>query len=587
MKFALIGNCQYQALVDPHANVRWLCWPRFDSSFVFGSLLDEERGGEFSIQPADGDFSSEQHYLRHTNIVQTTFQSGDAEFEVTDFAPRFLQYERSFKPTMLVRRVRPLRGNPFVRIRCRPTYHYGETVPATYVASNHIGWLLPDAQLRLTTNAPLTYLQEERPFALDRDIYLVLTWGQPLEAPLVETAEAFYARTKRYWHTWVKHASIPAHYQEEVIRSALTLKLHQFEDTGAITAATTTSIPEYPGSGRTWDYRFCWPRDTFFTVSALRRLGHYEEMERFVTYLVNLAQSPHPLQPVYAIDGETNLTERTLDHLAGYLGDGPVRAGNQAYVQAQHDIYGELIAAMAPLFLDVRFRDHVGPWATGLLEDLLTEIDDKLEKPDAGLWEKRDEPVLHTFSVLMHWAGANAACKVGQGLGDGELARRGRALAARARAIIDQSCWREQQGFFADSPQSSHADASLLLMVNAGFLQPGDPRALRHVEELARQLGASEHLLYRYRHDDGIGETHATFTVCGLWYAEALARLGAIDKAERVFEGLLEHANHVGLLSEDIDPTTGEMWGNFPQTYSHVGIINTAFALSPPSSTIL
>ncbi len=589
MDLALIGNCAYQALLDTSARVRWLCWPRFDSSFVFGSLVDDDRGGEFSILPGtDHGYHSEQAYLPLTNIVRTRIESGVDAYEIVDFAPRFLQYERSFKPTMLVRRVRRLAGTPSVRVVCRPVYDYGRLEPSSYVASNHMDWLIPGARLRLTTNAPLTYVADGRAFALEEDLYFVLTWGEPLEAPLIETAESFLARTTRYWRTWVKHARIPERYQEEVLRSALALKLHQFEDTGAITAAATTSLPEFPRSGRNWDYRFCWLRDSCFTLGALRRLGHFEEMERFMTYLHNIAEaSPNHLQPVYGISGEATLTEIELEHLAGYDGDGPVRAGNAAFAQVQHDVYGEMIAAIYPLFTDIRFGSSTGERSTALMHSLLDSVERTLEAPDAGLWEKRADPKLHTFTLLMHWVGAGAAERVGRYLNDGALARQAAGLATRASVMIEEQTWRQDLGYYADSPTSSDADASLLMLVNLGFLSPDHPRAATHVKSLARMLGPAEHLLHRYVHDDGIGETHATFTVCGFWYAEALARLGHMDDAERVFAALLGHANHVGLFSEDIDPATGAQWGNFPQTYSHVGLINSAFLLAPPKGPVL
>jgi GH15 family glucan-1,4-alpha-glucosidase len=419
-------------------------------------------------------------------------------------------------------------------------------------------------------------------------VYLVLTWGKPLEAPLAETCESFLAQTRRYWTTWVKHASLPERFQEPVIRSALTLKLHQFEDTGAITAATTTSIPEHPGSGRTWDYRYCWLRDSCFTLGALRRLGHFEEMERFITYLHSIGESAGDrLQPVYGINGQNVLTESVLDHLRGYRGEGPVRVGNHAYAQTQHDVYGEMIAALAPLFLDVRFRDHADSRSIKLLHTLLRAIETHIEAPDAGLWEKRHDHRLHTFSLLMHWLGASTASRVGARCGDSTLAEQGHMLAERARAIIEKRTWRPELGCYSDVTEGDTVDASLMLMVNLGYVPPGHPHAESHVLHLASQLSANDHLLHRYRHHDGIGDTHATFTMCGLWHAEALARLGRVREAEQVFTSILGYANHVGLLSEDIDPATGEQWGNFPQTYSHVGLINAAFAISPMSGPIL
>jgi GH15 family glucan-1,4-alpha-glucosidase len=579
MDLALIGNCSFQALIDTRARVRWLCWPRFDSSFVFGSLLDEERGGAFEIVPATEVLESEQEYLPNTNVLRTRFHCDDGVFDVIDFAPRFIQYERSFKPTMLVRIIRPVEGKPRVAVRCEPVYRYGDLVPRSHIASNHIQWEVPEASLRLTTDVARAYIDESRPFVLEETAYVVLTWGEPLEAPLAETCESFLGRTRRYWEKWVKHCALPTRFQSRVIRSALTLKLHQFEDTGAITAATTTSIPEYPGSGRTWDYRYCWLRDAYFTLMAMRRLNHFEEMEGFVRYLANLAATSDRLQPVYGISGESELTERIHERLAGYDGEGPVRIGNAAYEQVQNDVYGEMLAAIAPLFLDLRFVGQ-RTYGSDLVDDLLSRIEETMELPDAGLWEIRDEPKVHTFSLLMHWFGARVGMHVGQAIHDEALVDKAKALEKRARALLDGECYRAEDGYFADATTTDNADAALLMMINLGFLGKDDPRASSHLQVLAERLRIEGSLFHRYVHHDGIGDTHATFTVCSFWYAEALARMGRYDEAEKSLAELCELANHVGLFSEDIDPATRGQLGNFPQTYSHVGLINAAFAVS-------
>jgi len=582
VKLALIGNCSYQALIDDHATVRWLCWPRFDQSFVFGSLVDEEKGGELSTRPVDDEgWEVAQGYVGLTNILRTTFRRGPDAFEVIDFAPRFRQYDRYYKPTMLVRIVRPLAGVPRLRVRCNPVYDYGRTVPTRHIASNHIQWHVPQG-LRLTTTIPQSYIAEERPFLLDEEHFMVLTWGEPLQASLPQTCRTFLDRTERYWTRWVKRTALPGCYEEQVIRSALVLKLHQFEETGAITAASTTSLPEYWGSARNWDYRYCWLRDAFFTLNAMRRLNHFEETEGFVGYLANIARNaPGQLQPVYGITGQAELNEEILEHLAGYRGERPVRIGNAAYGQVQHDVYGEMMAVLAPLFLDLRLASGRHRVHLELVGDLLTRIERHLESPDAGLWEIRDEPKLHTFSLLMHWLGAATAARIGRSVADEPLTERGEKIMRRARSIILDRCWRAEEGYFADAATTDHADAALMMMVNLGFLSPDDPKARSHVDNLADRLRAAPGLLHRYVHHDGIGETHAAFTVCGFWHAEALARLGLPDAAREVVDALLQHQNHVGLFSEDIDPKTGEQLGNFPQTYSHVGLINTAFALEP------
>ncbi len=590
MNHALVGNCSYQALIDDRGCVNWLCWPRFDSSFVFGSLLDSKLGGAFSVQPREAEFESAQAYIPNTNILRTEFKAESGSFELVDFAPRYKQFERSFKPNMLVRRLRPLAGRPSVRVCCRPVYDYGERQLESYVGSNHVQWQVPGGPIRLTTNIPLAYLLDERPFLLEHEAYLALTWGNPLEAALEESCETFLARTKRYWETWVKHTNLPGIFQREVIRAALALKLHQFEDTGAITAASTTSIPEHDGSGRNWDYRFCWLRDTYFTLHAMRRLGHFEEMEQFVSFAQNLAEGVDNLQPVYSISGASRLSERTLDHLAGYKDNNkPVRCGNAAYLQIQNDVYGEIIAAMSPQFLDVRFaaRNHLH--AVGLVHRLLERINTTMELPDAGIWEYRAEPAVHTFPLLFHWAGASLAARIAQAISDPTLEAKASGLAERAHKIIEAQCYRPALGFYAEStdPANCNADASLFMMVNLGYLKPSDPRAERHVRELYKRLSVDRYLMRRYTHFDGIGETQSTFTVCGFWAAEALARLGYPEEAIEACEQLIGHSNHVGLFSEDIDPKTGEQWGNFPQTYSHVGLINAAFAIRQSSLDLL
>lgn len=588
MKLALIGNCAYQALIDHEARVQWLCWPRFDSSFVFGSLLDKKRGGEFSILPADKNYEIHQDYLPNTNILRTEFITEFGSFEVTDFAPRFRQYERSFKPTMLMRRVRRISGDPRIRVRVSPVYDYGREIPESYMASNHIHWnVRGGSPLRLTTNVPLSYITESRPFLIERDTYLTLTWGSPMEAPLEETCESFLARTRAYWERWVKHTSMPGVFQKEVIRSALALKLHQFEDSGAITAASTTSLPEEDGGGRNWDYRFCWLRDSYFTLRAMRRLGQFEEMEGFVSFLKNIAEaSPDRLQPVYGISGEGELHEVTLTHLKGYKGNQPVRAGNLAYKQIQNDVYGEMIGAMAPLVLDIRFGGEASRHTDRLVRRLLQRISDTLEDPDAGIWEYRGSTNVHTFSLLMHWTGAVIAERIGERIGDTEMAKQASALAVRARNLIEEKCYDHERGFYVDSTTTKNADAALFMMINLGYLDPSDPRAESHLRKLKGELAVTDSLMHRYKHQDDFGHSQSTFTVCGFWYAEALARIGRREEAEETCARIAEYANHVGLFSEDLDPNTGEQWGNFPQTYSHVGLINTAFAISPQPEEI-
>jgi len=576
----IIGNCAYSALVRD-GSVEWMCWPRPDSSFVFGPLLDREKGGVFSIEGVDADTVT-QEYVENTNVLRTVFSGPRGEFELYDFAPRFLLYDRYYKPPMLVRVIRPISGEPRAVVRCRLVYDYGRLRPTAWAASNHVEYRDLPAPVRLTTNVPLAYIEDERPFLLERDRHLVLTWGQPLEAGLEDTAERFLERTLDYWNRWVKGTRVPRDYQGEVIRSALALKLHQYEDTGALLAATTTSLPEYPGSGRNWDYRYCWLRDAYFTLNALERLGHSEEMERFLEYLRNLAEEEQGvLRPAYRINGSADAPEQELDWLDGFKGEKPVRAGNQAFEHVQNDVYGEMVLAVSRLFLDIRFVGSVPPkTALATVAGLLRQIEAKLEEPDAGPWEFRERWRLHGFTVLMHWAGARRAVEVGEALGDESLVAKARDLEERAFQILSTQLWNDGVGAITQVAGEPQLDAANLLAVHLGFFEEDDPRAASHVDAIRAALSVNGGLLRRYSTRDDFGEMEAAFTVCSFWLVEALCIIGRVEEARELFERLLSLHNGLGLYSEDILPETLEQSGNFPQTYSHVGLINAAFRLS-------
>ena len=576
----IIGNCSTIALVSS-GSIEWLCWPRPDSSFVFGPLLDREQGGAFTV---DGiEVASVTHdYVENTNVLRTVFSGSAGSFELIDFAPRFLLYDRTYKPSMVMRILRPLAGDPRAVVRCRPVYDYGRLTASAWRSSNHIEYTGLPTPLRLTTNVPLTYVEDERPFLLDRDYHLALTFGEPLEAGLEETAERFLERTVEHWREWVKRTRVPRDYQREVIRSALVLKLHQYEDTGALLAATTTSLPEHPGSGRTWDYRYCWLRDSYFSLNAFERLGHAGEMERFLVFLRNLAeQREGELLPLYTIAGADDAEERILPHLAGYRGEQPVRIGNQAFHHPQNDVYGEMILAISRLVLDARFTGSIAtPRAVELVGELLGQIEARIDEPDAGPWELRGVRRLHSFTVLMHWAGGRRAAEIGDLLGEQDLVERGTAVAQRAAALLEGPCWSDALGAITQSAGEPALDAALLQSIHLGFLRPDDPRAESHVLATQRELALDGGLIQRYSVSDDFGLPKAAFTVCSFWLVEALAVIGRRQEAVELFETLLRLANDLGLYSEDILPGSLEQSGNFPQTYSHVGLINAAFRLS-------
>ena len=575
----VVGNCAFLALVGTDTAVRWLCWPRFDSSFVFGPLLDEQKGGEYSVRPVSTDFTSEQRYLPNTNVLSTTITTAEGSYRVTDFAPRFLQYERYYKPLMLVRKVEPLSGTPRVRVACRPVGNYGELELQRRRSSNHIAFLGLEEEIRLTTNIPLTYVLDEEDFVLNEPKYLVLTYGAPLEAPLESTAERFLSSTLAYWRQWVKSTSIGDFQQAAVIRSALALKIHQYEDTGAIIAASTTSLPEAPGSTRNWDYRFCWMRDTYYTLTAFNNIGHFEEIERYFQYITNIfTKGQDKFQPLYGIGGQTKLTEQELP-LAGYLGNQPVRIGNDAYTHIQNDVYGQVLVALLPLYVDCRFRDPERAAPLALVEECLRLIEATMDQPDAGLWEFRHIAQKHCYTYLFHWAGSHAARQVARQHGNTQLEALATRLLGEAQAHIE-ACFDPKRGVYTSAIDSKYLDASAIQLITMGYLDPASDKARHHLAELEKELKTPEGLFYRYRHPDDFGTPETTFLICSFWYVEALACVGRLDEAIAEFEHLIGYANHLGLLSEDVDAKTGSQWGNFPQAYSHVGLVNAAYRIA-------
>ncbi len=570
----VVGNCSYLAYIDLRADVKWMCMPRFDSSFLFGSLLDEDNGGHFWVRPSNEDFRVRQYYITNTNVLCSEFTCRDGRFVVKDFAPRIRIYERQFRPLMLVRKIELLEGEPAISVSCQPRGGYGKVIPEAVVGSNHIRFLNLEQQVRLTTDVPLTYILKEKSFVLDQDRYLVLTYGEPLEAPLKETAEEFLRKTTEDWQSWVKSCYLPDIYQEEIIRSALILKLHQYEDTGGIIASGSTSLPEFHDSTRNWDYRYCWFRDTHYTLRAFNQIGHFEELEKYFDFLYNiLHHATDSLQPLYSIAGEKKLYEETLD-LPGYLGNQPVRIGNKAYIQSQHDVYGQLLVSLLPLYTDKRLifgrknsYHKIVPW-------LLDQIERTLSMPDSGLWEFRKEVQVHTYTLLFHWAGAKAALKIAARFGDAAMMNKARQLSTEAAELIERA-YDPSRKLYTQAIGSVNLDASTLTMITMDYMDHRSEKARDHIAALERELLTDKGLFYRYKHYDDFGFPESTFLVCAFWYVDALACVGRIDDAIRHLDQLLTFGNHLGIFSEDATPD-GSQWGNFPQTYSHVGLINAA-----------
>lgn len=583
LNLAAIGNGTISALVDPNGRLAWCCWPRIDGDPIFSSMLGgtEPEAGFFDVL-LDGQVKATRRYQRNTAIIETILENADgAKLRITDFAPRFKLYDRIYRPAMLVRRIEPLAGTCRVTIRLRPHFNWGEQRPVAVRGSNHMRFAGEDFTVRATTDLPIVYVMEERPFVLSKAGTLVLGPDEPFASSLAETAHAFEEKTRDYWWEWVRYLSIPFEWQDAVIRAAISLKLCAYEETGGIVAALTTSIPEAPHSIRNWDYRHCWLRDSYFTVRALNLLGATRTMEDYIRYLTTViaAEPSGRLAPVYSIVPGTPLEERFAPALAGFSGMGPVRVGNQAAEQVQNDGYGHVVLAAAQMFFDERLPNKGDRALFELLEGVGAKAVEFAFEPDAGLWELRGKRRVHTFSAVMSWAACDRLARIARVL---ELPERAQFWLERRneiRARILTFAWSEQHNSFVDAEEDGQLDASLLLLAELGFVRPDDPRYVATVEAIGRELMRNGYLM-RYAGEDDFGLPETSFTICSFWYAGALDLIGRRDEARELFNNLLARRNEAGLLSEDIDNQTLELWGNIPQTYSMVGLIDMAMRLS-------
>jgi len=587
LDLAMIGNCTISALIERGGSIVWCCMPRFDSTPVFDALLRSEQGlpldGAMTVE-LEGLARVEQAYDPGTAIVRTQLWDDRGQgIELVDFAPRFITRDRVFRPAQLVRRVRPLSGHPRVRFTVRPHGDWGAAPPTLTRGSHHLRFVMPELTLRLNSSLPLTYLVDGRWFSLHGPVSLLLGPDETLAGGIDDTAREFEEQTSLYWRHWSRRLAVPLEWQDAVIRAAITLKLCQFEETGAIVAAMTTSIPEAPNSGRNWDYRFCWLRDAFFVVRALNSLSEVGTMEGYLNWLYNVvrgAENGH-VQPLYGIGLERSLPESVVSNMAGYRGMGPVRVGNQAQEHLQHDVYGSIVLGAAQAFHDHRLLRRGDAADFSALEVMGEQAWALHDQPDAGIWELRTRARVHTSSALMCWAACDRLGRIAAVLDLPERARLWQQRAGVIRTAIEQHAWNDERQAYVESLGGRDLDASVLLMGEVGFLPPQDPRFISTVQAMEASL-CDGPFMRRYEAADDFGRPETAFNVCSFWRVDALARIGRKDEARAAFEALLAQRNHVGLLSEDLAPASGELWGNFPQTYSMVGIINGAVRLSAP-----
>lgn len=577
LDYGAIGNGRILALVGPDSGIDWLCLPRFDSPSVFARILDDEKGGTFIIRPESGAVRGQWQYLRNTNVLRGVFTEGDTSWEVIDFAPRVLKGSGVDAPIELVRIVRPLAGTPRLVVEFDPRPDYARTVPSIAEAGDSLVVDGSHVPFRLVTDAPLSFINNKQPILLTQPFVFVLTMDPRRSGVRTSEANFLLEETVAGWRQWSRTLALPGFADEAVIRAALCLVLHANNDTGGIIAATTTSIPEAIGTERTWDYRYCWLRDAAFVVEALRRVAQVSVGEKFVGFLRNVAESG-PLQPLYGVAGERDLPEITLPHLTGWANTGPVRVGNAAALQQQNDLNGELMLCLDSVLGDPRVViDDMEGWYP-LIRRLVDEAIEIAPKPDTGIWEFRAMLRPYTFSRAMCWAAMDRGASIARRMGKTEDAARWAAQAASEREIILARGYSDKHKCFTQALDGQYADAANLLFPMMGFIDAKDPRFLATLDDYEKRL-VHEDLMLRYVNEDDFGATTSAFTICSFWWAEALALSGRLEQAVKLFEKLLKYSNPLGLFSEDVDPTSGRLLGNFPQAYTHVGLIHCAVTI--------
>jgi GH15 family glucan-1,4-alpha-glucosidase len=579
LDLAVIGNGQTAALLEPASRLVWWCYPRLDGDPVFSRLLagDEEKGFCDVVLDDMVDYASD--YERNTPVVSTILtNSQNASVKITDFAPRFRNFGRIFRPPQLIRIIEPAAGLPRIAIRVRPTSDYGRPIEDRSLGSNHITFRGKDLAIRLTTDGPLPYIESEGAFVLTKPIHMVLGPDESLSEDIGTTCREFADRTRDYWVEWVRRLSIAYDWQDAIIRAAIALKLSNFEETGGIVAALTTSIPEAPRSGRTWDYRYCWMRDAYFVVKALNRLGATKTMEGFISFILGIA-SENQLRPVYRVVPTDPMDEMVAPNLKGYRNDGPVRVGNAAAFQSQHDTFGSIILAAMPMFFDRRLPRQGNEALFHLLESLGLKAVQLAFTPDAGIWEYRGRAHIHTYSAAMCWAGCSRLAAIASHLGLNDSAAKWTEAADNIQNTLLEKAWSEKRGSFTAAFDGEDLDASVLLLPEIGLIEPSDSRFTRTVAAVERELRRGQHMM-RYANQDDFGMPEAAFLTCRFWLIDAWWLIGRREEARDLFVDALRHRNRYGLLAEDIHPQTGQLWGNFPQTYSMAGLILTAMRLS-------
>ncbi len=585
LDYGIIGNCRTAALVSKTGSIDWLCMPDFDSPSIFAKLLDEEKGGSFHFEVSD-DYTITQSYHDHTNILVTRFKSPEHGFIVFDYMPRYRTEElKYYMPPEIHRYIRVTKGRPEVRVIYDPQINYAregarhEIVENRYIET-HSEYDSED-KVYLYTSMDMEKILNREVMTLDDHQFFLLSYNQKLVTIDINRILLEYERTKVYWLNYSNRSRHYLQYDDMIQRSLLVLKLLTYQNSGAMVAAVTTSIPETIGETRNWDYRYCWLRDASMSIETLLFMKKKTAAERFIGFVKNILKSSRyePIQIMYGIRGERDLTEEVLPHLSGYADSRPVRIGNAAYRQVQHDSIGYLLNVIYKyyLFFPGTLDELEEVWE--ITKNLVRTVLASWRKPDRSIWEYRTVEKHFVFSKVMCWVAVDRASRIAKLLQKDDYAEKWCRVADMIKAEVHEKGWNDEMQCFTQAYGNTEYDSSLLLMQNYDFIEPENERYVKTVKAIRENL-YHEGLMYRYKSEDDLGAPTSSFTICTFWLVEALYKIGEREEAKAIFEKMISYSNHVGLYSEDLDFHTKRQLGNFPQAYSHLALINTATLFS-------
>ncbi|MDD3788052.1 MAG: glycoside hydrolase family 15 protein [Petrimonas sp.] len=583
LDYGAIGNCRTAALISKEGSIDWFCLPDFDSPSIFTKLLDNEKGGSFAFSVSDN-YTISQQYLGNTNILTTLYESDEGAFTVYDYMPRYSTTESDYYlPPEIHRYIRLVKGNPKLRVHYNPKMNYAAENVNHEIHKDYIRTSSEKNKhnkIYLYTNLGFETVLNGDEFVLKRDAFFLLSYTQKLVTVDINRIHLDYERTKVYWLNWVNRARKYTQYDEMIKRSLLVLKLLSYQDSGAMLAALTTSLPETIGENRNWDYRFCWLRDASMSIDVLLFMGHRNAAKRFIGFVKKILKSRDDVyQIMYGIRGERELTEEVLTHLSGYENSYPVRIGNAAYNQVQNDSLGYLLDVIYKyyLYFPGTLDEVEAIWE--IVRNIVRRVIKSWASVDQSIWEFRTKELNFVFSKVMSWVALDRASNIADLLQKDNYAAAWRQEADKIKAEVFEKGWKESMQSFSQAYENEDYDSSLLLMQYYGFIEPKDEHYVKTVKAIKENLFHNG-LMYRYKAEDDFGAPSSSFTICTFWLIEALFVIGEEAQAKEIFESMISNANHLGLYSEDLDFETKRQLGNFPQAYSHLAFINTASLFS-------